>query len=127
MPYRDTDPPLDRLEQLERRMDATDERLAKGAEAFAAQRSRMAWFLAGMVVTILSAALAVGRILQRIDDTAVTQDVHQTRLEAVQDDLAETRIEIVRLRGAVERAEEDRKRLEMKLDQALEQGRRRPR
>ncbi len=122
--FDDHTPPGYKIRQLEARADATDERLSKGGEQFQAQRSKLAWFLAGFIVTILAAALAIGRVLQRVDDTAATQEEHEETLNSVREDVAAGKVEQVRLRGAVERVEEGQDRLELKLDRALDQRRR---
>jgi len=80
----------------------------------------------GIIVVLLGAALAIGRILERIDDTSNTQRVHETKLEAVQQDVAE----IQREQGVIGKSIGG---IEKRLDLALEQpksdplGRRRPR
>ena len=116
-PYRDTEPPTDRisweLRQLQERQDATDERLSKGADAFAAMRSRTVWFALGLAGTVLAGALAVGRILQRVDDTANQQGKHESKLESVSEDVTAIEVEQVRLRSSVDG-------LARSIDRALE-------
>lgn len=123
----DTTPPGWRLKQLELRANATDERLAKGADEFAAARSRRVWFIIGIAGSVLAGALAVGRILQRVDDTANQTEKHESKLEQVQEDVSAVKVEQVRLRGSVDGLKES-------IDTALERaatrdplGRRRPR
>lgn len=122
--FNEPTPPGYKLRALEARADATDERLEKGAEAFAEQRAKFSKAAWALFVTVVVAALAIGRVLQRIDDTAVTQEDHEAQLETVSEQISETKVEQVRLRSAVERVEEGQDRLEFKLDKALEPKRR---
>lgn len=129
MPFDEPTPPGYKLRQLQERADATDKRLEKGADAFAAMRSRTTWFALGLVTTILAGAIAVGRILQRIDDTTSNQGQHETKLESVREDVAAIEREQIRVRGAVERVEEGQTRIETTLGRIVADplGRRRSR
>lgn len=118
--FDDQTPPGYRLKRLEEWRESTDGRLEKGAEAFAQTRSKMAWFAIGSVVAVIAAAIAIGRVLQRVDDTAEVQVKHELKLEEVSRDIAQTTVEQVRLRSTVERVEDGQARVETKLDQALQ-------
>lgn len=114
-----------RVRRLEEWRTDTNQRLEKGADEFAAQRGRFNKFAWGLFVTVVVAAIAIGRVLQRVEDTATSQGANEARIEAVQEDVADTKMEQVKLRSAVERVEEGQDRLEDKLDRALEPKRRR--
>jgi hypothetical protein len=113
------------------RLTNIEQRLRDGAETFEAMResinagrTKWTWFLVGMVVTLVGGGVAVGQLIARLDQTVETQDKHETKLERIETDVAQSKSEQVRLRGSMDNIDVATQRLEQKLDRALAPSRR---
>lgn len=113
-----------RVRRLEEWRRHADEQIERGMDDSAKNRTSMGRVAWALFVVIVGAALAIGRVLQRVEDTASSQGANESRIEKVQEDVSDTKMEQVKLRSAVERVEEGQDRLENKLDRALESKRR---
>lgn len=104
-----------RLRQLERRADDTAESLRMGNERFAEDKAKRTWFVLGLIGSLIAGALATGRILQRVDDTAETVEDHESTIREVETAVTEVKVQQVRLRDSVDGLKES-------IDTALERG-----
>jgi hypothetical protein len=113
------------------RLTNIEQRLRDGADTFEAVRksiesgrNKWTWFLVGLVVTVVSSAIGIGQLIAKLEQTVETQDKHETKLERIETDIAQSKSEQVRLRGSVDNIDVATQRLEQKLDRALAPSRR---
>lgn len=106
------------------RLAQAEKRLNEGAGAFADLRNQIAKvdargvrLIGGLFATALGVAVAVGVLLNRVDDTASTQEKHEKKLEAVSEDLTAIKGEQIRLRDSVD---DLGRTIEEKLDKAID-------
>jgi hypothetical protein len=119
----------------EYRLAQVESRLADGAKTFGTMRdeikavgTRNTRLLGGLFVVIVGGAVSFGVLINRVDDTATTQERHESKIEEVKEDVAEIERAQDRLGTAVETLQAT---IDSKLDRALAapdpMGRRRPR
>lgn len=117
----------DSPEVLAYRLAQAEKRLNTGAAAFGELRADMAdtrtiaerkmtRVIAGLGISALAIAVAVGVLLNRVDDTAKTQEKQEEKLEDVRSDVQETKLEQVRMGNSIEGIQ---KTLDEKLDKAI--------
>ncbi len=123
--WKDPTPEGYRLKRLEEWRDYTNGRLEKGADAFAEQRSKFSKAAWALFVTIVVAAIAVGRLLQRVEDTASTQVEHEVQLEQLQGDVEDAKVEQAVIKRDVQDIKDTTEGIDAKLDQALREPRKR--